>query len=46
VVIGEAIYVQDLYDSNKTEKENIDYICNYVRSYIKDLGKMIDEKEN
>jgi 1-acyl-sn-glycerol-3-phosphate acyltransferase len=46
VVIGEAIYAQDLYDSNKTEKENIDYICNYVRSYIKDLGKMIDEKEN
>lgn len=45
VIIGERIYVQDLYDNQKTEKENIDYICNYVKSYINDLGKMIDEKE-
>ena len=45
VVIGEQIYAQDLYDSNKSDKENIDYICNYVKSYINDLGKMIDEEE-
>lgn len=45
VIIGEAIYAQDLYDENKTDKENIDYICNYVKSYIYNLGKMINEKE-
>ena len=45
VVIGEYIYAQDLYDNQKTEKENIDYICNYIKSYINDLGKMIYEEE-
>ncbi len=45
VIIGEKIYAQDLYDSNKSDKENIDYICNYVKSYINNLGMMIDEEE-
>lgn len=45
VIIGEKIYAQDLYDSNKSDKDNIDYICNYVKSYINNLGKMIDEEE-
>ncbi|MBQ4570425.1 MAG: 1-acyl-sn-glycerol-3-phosphate acyltransferase [Bacilli bacterium] len=45
VIIGEKIYAQDLYDSKKSDKENIDYICNYVKSYINNLGKMINEEE-
>lgn len=45
VVIGEKIYAQDLYDDKLSEKENIDSICNYVKSYINDLRKMIDEEE-
>lgn len=45
VVIGEQIDVQALYNDALTEKENIDYICNYVASYIKDLGKIINEKQ-
>lgn len=45
VIIGEAIYAQDLYDDKLSEKENIDNICNYVKTYINNLGKMLDEKE-
>ena len=45
VIIVEKIYAQELYDNTLSEKENIDNICNYVKSYINDLGKMLDEKE-
>ena len=45
VIIGEKIYAQDLYDNNKTEKENIDFICNYVKNYISNLEKILNEKE-
>ncbi len=45
VIIGEKIYASDLYDDNKSEKENIDYICNYVKDYISNLEKIINEKE-
>ena len=45
VVIGEPIDAQALYNDTLTEKENIDYICNYVSSYIKDLGKIINEEK-
>ena len=38
ILIGEPIYVQDLYDDSKDEKENIEFLCNYVRNYIKGLG--------
>lgn len=45
VIIGEKIYAQELYDNTLSEKENINNICNYVKSYINELGKMLDEKE-
>lgn len=48
VVIGESIDARLLYNESLSEKENIEYISNYVAAYIKDLGKLIDEtkKEN
>ena len=45
VLIGEKIYLRELYDESKTEKENIDYLCNYVRNYIKELEGKLNEKE-
>ena len=44
VVIGEKIYLSDLYDKGKSEKENITYLTNYVREYVLKLGEVIDEK--
>lgn len=44
VLIGEKIYLSELYDNLKTEKENIDNLCNYVRNYIKELEEKVDEK--
>lgn len=43
VLIGEPIYLKDMYDDSLTEKENIDLLCQYVYNYIKDLGKKLDE---
>ena len=34
VMIGKRIYPRDLMDPNKSEKENLDYINSYVRSYM------------
>ena len=45
VLIGERIYLQELYDESKTEKENIDYLCKYVRDYINVLEVKLFEKE-
>lgn len=45
VVIGEKIYLRDLYDESKSEKENIEYLSKYVRDYIKKLGEKLNEKE-
>ena len=45
VVIGEKIYLHEMYDNEKTEKENITYLCNYVKSYIRLLGEKLNEKE-
>lgn len=44
VIIGKKIYVNDLYDVNKSEKENIEYINNYIKEKIVDLGKLLDKK--
>jgi 1-acyl-sn-glycerol-3-phosphate acyltransferase len=44
VLIGEKIYLRELYDDTKSEKENIDYLCNYVRDYIERLEGIINEK--
>ena len=38
VIIGESINLHELYDNDLDEKENIEFLCNYVRDYIKGLG--------
>ena len=38
VIIGEPINLHELYDNDLDEKENIEFLCNYVRDYIKGLG--------
>ncbi|MCH5156583.1 MAG: 1-acyl-sn-glycerol-3-phosphate acyltransferase [Clostridiales bacterium] len=44
IIIGKKIYLDELYDRTKSEKENIDYLCNYVRTYIKHLKNVLEEK--
>ena len=46
VIIGKKIYVRDLYDSNKSEKENIAYINDYVKNRIIELKALLDERLN
>ncbi len=43
-MIGEPLYLHELYDNSKSEKENIDLLSNYVRDYIARLGMKLDEK--
>lgn len=45
IIIGTPINVRDLYDSNLSEKENINNINTYVRSKIIELGKQLEGKE-
>lgn len=45
VVIGEKIYVRDLYDESISQEENIEKLCTYVQDYIKGLEKYIDEEK-
>ena len=45
VLIGEPIYLHELYDENKDEKDNLTYLTEYVRSYILKLGELADEEE-
>ena len=45
VVIGEKIYVRDLYDDSISQEENIEKLSTYVQDYIKGLEKYIDEKK-
>lgn len=42
IIIGNPIDVVKLYDDNKTEKENIEWINNYVRDYIKNLRNILE----
>ena len=44
LIIGKKIYVNDLYDANKSEKENIAYINDYIKNKIKELGELLDKK--
>ena len=46
VVIGDKIYLRDLYDESKSEKENIEFLSEYVRNYIIMLGEKLNEKES
>lgn len=45
VVIGEKIYLHEMYDETKSEKENLNYLSNYVRDYICSLGDVLNEKK-
>lgn len=45
IIIGKKIYLDELYDNTKSEKENMDYLCNFVRDKIKHLGKLLDENK-
>ena len=46
VIIGKKIYVRDLYDSNKSEKENIECINDYVKTKILYLKELLNNKVN
>ena len=44
VIIVKKIYVSDLYDDTKSEKDNIALINNYIRNKIIDLKKQLEEQ--
>ena len=44
-IIGKPIFVKDYYDETKTEKENLDYICNMLRDKIIDLSIQLEQKK-
>ena len=46
VIIGKKIFVRDLYDSNKSEKENIECINDYVKNKILSLKGLLEKKVN
>ena len=45
VIIGEKLYLRDMYDETKSEKENLENLSKFVRDYIKMLGEKLSEKE-
>ena len=44
VIVGKKIYLQDLYDQSKSEKENIEYINDYIKNKILSLRELLNEK--
>ena len=42
IIIGKKIYINDLYNVDKSEKENIDFINDYIKNKIADLGKRLE----
>lgn len=45
IVIGEKIYLREILGDKELNKENIDFLCQYVRNKIISLGEMLDGKE-
>ena len=45
IIIGKKFYINDLYDSNKSEKENIEFINDYVKNKIQSLGELLKSKK-
>lgn len=41
IVVGQPIYLSDLYDDKKTEKENIEFINKFVRNKINGLKELV-----
>lgn len=46
VIIGEPVYVTDLYDSNLSEQENVSNINEQLRNVIINLGYELERKIN
>ena len=46
IIIGEPIYVADLYDAELSEKENMSRISEYLRNVIIELGYELERKIN
>ena len=44
IIIGKKIYVQDLYDQSKSEKENIAYINDYIKNKVVELKELLENK--
>ena len=42
VMIGKKIYIRDLYDNNKSEKDNIAFINDFVKTKIVNLREQLD----
>ena len=42
IIIGDPIYPRELISEEKTEKENLEWINNYVRDYIKRLKNIVE----
>lgn len=45
VIIGKTMFIDDIIDESKTEKENIELINKALREKIIDLGRMLDERK-
>ena len=46
VIIGKKIYLKDLYDKDKSEKENIAFMNDYVKNKIVSLKEQLDNQVN
>ena len=46
VIIGKPIFARELYDTDLSEKENIQNITNYLRGRIIELGKELERQES
>ena len=44
LIIGKKIFVHDLYDQSKSEKENIEFINDYIKNKIISLKNLLEEK--
>lgn len=49
IMIGEKINLSEMYDEKKSEKDNVEFLCEYVKKYIarmkRDLDKIDAEAE-
>ena len=43
VMIGKKIYINDLYNENLSEKENIEFINEYIKNKIISLKALLEE---